>query len=196
MFMTRWRWDASVALALPRFRGGRKVPPQLARMEAEDLIAAVFPDQVACAENLVGEREVPDHPLVRQTIDDCLTEAMDIEGLEASAARHRVRRHPGRRARSDGAFAARVGDFVGASLRLPRRRAARGAPHAGGDGAALARTRGRRRHSAGWIRRPSPACAAEAWPEAADADELHDALMWLGFLTAEEAESKAEGARG
>ena len=82
MFMTRWRWVAGVALALPRFRGGRKVPPQLARMGAEDLIAAVFPDQIACAENLAGEREIPDHPLVRQTIGDCLTEAMDIDGLE------------------------------------------------------------------------------------------------------------------
>src|SRR5262249_55086253 len=72
MFATRWRWDASVALALPRFRGGRKVAPQLQRMEAEDLLASVFPDQVACGENIVGDREIPDHPLVRQTIDDCL----------------------------------------------------------------------------------------------------------------------------
>ena len=82
MFITRWRWVAGVSLALPRFRGGRKVPPQLARMAAEDLIATVFPDQLACAENLVGEREVPDHPLVNQTISDCLNEAMDIAGLE------------------------------------------------------------------------------------------------------------------
>ena len=64
MFITRWRWVAGVSLALPRFRGGKKVPPQLARMDAEDLIAAVFPDQLACAENLAGEREIPDHPLV------------------------------------------------------------------------------------------------------------------------------------
>ena len=82
MFMTRWRWVAGVALALPRFRGGRKVPPPLARMEAEDLIAAIFPDQLACAENLAGPREIPDHPLVRQTIADCLNEVMDIAGLE------------------------------------------------------------------------------------------------------------------
>ena len=82
MFTTRWRWVAAVALAVPRFRGGKKVAPQLARMGAEDLIGAVFPDQIACAENLVGEREVPDHPLVRQTIADCLNEAMDIDGLE------------------------------------------------------------------------------------------------------------------
>ena len=81
MFVTRWRWVAGVSLALPRFRGGKKVPPQLARMDAEDLIAAIFPDQLACAENLVGEREIPDHPLIRQTITDCLVDAMDIDGL-------------------------------------------------------------------------------------------------------------------
>jgi len=78
MFATRWRWVAGVALALPRFRGGKKVPPQLTRMAADDLIGTVFPDQLACAENLVGEREIPDHPLVNQTISDCLNDAMDI----------------------------------------------------------------------------------------------------------------------
>ena len=85
MFITRWRWVAGTSLALPRFRGGKKVPAPLARMNAEDLLATVFPDQVACGENLVGEREVPDHPLVNQTIDDCLNEAMDIEGLRTPA---------------------------------------------------------------------------------------------------------------
>ena len=63
MFEVRWRWDAGIALALPRFRGGKKIPPQIARMNAEDLLASVFPDQVACAENLPGEIEIPDHPL-------------------------------------------------------------------------------------------------------------------------------------
>src|SRR5262249_3880246 len=82
MFITRWRWVAGVSLALPRFRGGKKVPPQLARMAAEDLIASVFPDQIACAENLTGEREVPEHPLVDQAIADCLNEAMDLCGLQ------------------------------------------------------------------------------------------------------------------
>src|SRR5262249_3035579 len=81
-FAPRWRWVAGASLALPRFRGGKKVPPQLARMQAEDLVASVFPDQVACAENLEGEREIPVHPLIRQTITDCLEEAMDIAGLE------------------------------------------------------------------------------------------------------------------
>src|SRR6202034_4289473 len=83
MFPARWRWSATIALALPRFRGGKKVPPQIARMNAEDLLASVFPDQVACAENLPGEIEVPDHPLVRQTIRDCLEDAMDIDEFEA-----------------------------------------------------------------------------------------------------------------
>ena len=87
MFAVRWRWDATVALALLRFRGGRKVPPQLQRMEAEDLLAAIFPDQVACGENLVGDREIPDHPLVNQVITDCLHEAMDVEGFERMLAR-------------------------------------------------------------------------------------------------------------
>ena len=82
MFPVRWRWSATIALALPRFRGGKKVPAPLQRMAAEDLLTAVFPDQVACAENLTGELEIPDHPLVRQASGDCLGEAMDVEGLE------------------------------------------------------------------------------------------------------------------
>ena len=81
MFATRWRWVIGISLAEPRFRGGKKVAPQLARMAAEDLLGAVFPDQIACFENLTGEREIPDHPLVNQTIHDCLTEAMDLAGL-------------------------------------------------------------------------------------------------------------------
>ncbi|MDZ4327237.1 MAG: DEAD/DEAH box helicase [Pseudomonas sp.] len=80
LFGVRWRWNAGVALALPRYTGGRKVAPQIQRMKSEDLIASVFPDQIACVENLAGEREVPDHPLVEQTLDDCLHEAMDCEG--------------------------------------------------------------------------------------------------------------------
>src|SRR5437879_7663673 len=83
MFPISWRWSASIALALPRQRGGRKIPAPLQRMESENLLAAVFPDQLACLENIVGDREVPDHPLVKQTIEDCLNEAMDIEGMEA-----------------------------------------------------------------------------------------------------------------
>ncbi|MGF0241774.1 DEAD/DEAH box helicase [Rhodococcus sp. IEGM1300] len=80
LFGVRWRWNAGVALALPRYTGGRKVAPQIQRMKSEDLIASVFPDQIACVENLAGEREVPEHPLIEQTLDDCLHEAMDSEG--------------------------------------------------------------------------------------------------------------------
>ena len=82
VFGTRWRWNATRALAVLRFRGGRKVPTPLQRMQAEDLVAAVFPDQLACPENLVGDREIPNHPLVNQTIADCLLEAMDFPGLK------------------------------------------------------------------------------------------------------------------
>jgi len=81
LFTTRWRWVANISLAVKRFRGGHKNPPPFQRIEAEDLIAVVFPDQIACAENIVGDREVPGHPLVNQALTDCLHEAMDIEGL-------------------------------------------------------------------------------------------------------------------
>ena len=86
MFTTRWRWNASRALALLHFVNGKKVPPQIQRMKAEDLLAAVFPDAIACQENLTGARaarQIPDHPLVTETIRDCLTEAMDLDGLTA-----------------------------------------------------------------------------------------------------------------
>ncbi|HHX82306.1 MAG TPA: ATP-dependent DNA helicase, partial [Pseudomonadaceae bacterium] len=82
MFEVRWRWNASRALAVQRNRNGKRVPPQFQRMAAEDFVAQVFPDQIACQENISGPREVPEHPLVRQTVHDCLTEAMDIEELE------------------------------------------------------------------------------------------------------------------
>jgi ATP-dependent Lhr-like helicase len=82
IFTTRWRWDASRALALLRFQGGRKVPPQIQRMRADDLLAAVFPDAAACQENIEGEMKIPDHPLIREVMKDALTEAMDLEGLK------------------------------------------------------------------------------------------------------------------
>ena len=140
MFTTRWRWVAGVSLALPRFRAGKKVAPQLLRMQAEDLVAAVFPDQIACAENLVGEREVPDHPLTNQAISDCLHEAMDIEGLERLLARLEGRRHSNRSVRSDRAVAARSRGAERQTLRLPRRRAVGRAADPGGHGAAMARS--------------------------------------------------------
>jgi ATP-dependent helicase Lhr and Lhr-like helicase len=188
MFITRWRWVIGVALALPRFRGGRKVPPQLARMGAEDLIGAVFPDQLACAENLPGDREIPDHPLVRQTIADCLNEAMDLGGLE---------RLLGRIESGDIRVVAR--DLTEPSPLALEVLAAR--PYAYLDDAPLEERRTQAVMSRRWL---SPEAAsdlgrldpeaiarvrAEAWPDAANADELHDALVWLGFLTAEEAQA-------
>ncbi|MCA1958394.1 MAG: DEAD/DEAH box helicase, partial [Nitrospira sp.] len=84
MFMTRWRWTIGRSLALLRFAQGKKVPPHIQRMKAEDLLAAVFPDALACQDNMVGERtrQIPDHPLVAETFKDCFTEAMDLEGVK------------------------------------------------------------------------------------------------------------------
>ena len=83
IFGTRWRWDAGRALALLRFQGGKKVPPQIQRMRSDDLLASVFPDAAACFENIEGERKIPDHPLVGEVMKDVLTEAMDLEGLKS-----------------------------------------------------------------------------------------------------------------
>lgn len=80
-FVTQWRWNASIALAVKRRNGGKRVLPQYQRNAAEDLVAEVFPDQIACAENIAGNREVPDHPLVSQTLTDCTQGIMDIDGL-------------------------------------------------------------------------------------------------------------------
>ncbi|HEX8764544.1 MAG TPA: hypothetical protein VF740_05255, partial [Candidatus Acidoferrum sp.] len=82
LFNLRWRWDAGRALALLRFRGGKKVPPQIQRMRAEDLLAAVFPEALACQENIQGDIPISSHPLIREVMKDVLTEALDIEGLE------------------------------------------------------------------------------------------------------------------
>ncbi len=81
IFATRWRWDANRALALLRFQGGKKVPPQIQRIRSDDLLASVFPDVAACQENVVGDIQIPDHPLVQEVMKDVLTEAMDIDGL-------------------------------------------------------------------------------------------------------------------
>ncbi len=81
IFTTRWRWDANRSLALLRFQGGKKVPPQIQRMRSDDLLASVFPDVAACQENIAGDIQIPDHPLVHEVMKDVLTEAMDVEGL-------------------------------------------------------------------------------------------------------------------
>src|SRR5437763_4181975 len=82
IFGTRWRWDANRALALLRFQGGKKVPPQIQRIRSDDLLASVFPDVAACQENIAGDIELPDHPLVREVMKDVLHEAMDLDGLK------------------------------------------------------------------------------------------------------------------
>ncbi|WP_024303232.1 DEAD/DEAH box helicase [Pseudogulbenkiania sp. MAI-1] len=182
MFITRWRWVACIALALPRFRGGKKVPPQFMRMDAEDLVAAIFPDQLACAENLVGEREIPDHPLVRQTLADCLHEAMDVEGFERLLA-----------GIESGAIRVEVRDLTEPSPLALEVLTAK--PYAFLDDAPLEERRTQAVMSRRWLDpetaadlgRLDPAAIArvreEAWPDAANADELHDALVWLGFVT-------------
>ncbi len=189
MFTTRWRWVIGVALALPRFRGGKKLAPQLARMGAEDLIAAVFPDQIACAENLVGEREIPDHPLVRQAIHDCLNEAMDAAGLERVL--HRI---------ECGEIRLVCRDLTQPSPLALEVLSAR--PYAYLDDAPLEERRTQAVMARRWLApevaadlgRLDPEAIArvktEAWPDATNADELHDALVWLGFLTAQEAQAK------
>jgi ATP-dependent Lhr-like helicase len=188
MFITRWRWVAGVSLALPRFRGGRKVPPQLARMNAEDLIGTVFPDQIACAENLSGEREVPDHPLVNQTIADCLTEAMDIEGLQRVLT-----------GIEQGTIRVVSRDLTEPSPLALEVLSAR--PYAFLDDAPLEERRTQAVMARRWLDPESAAdigrldpeaierVRAEAWPEATNRDELHDALAWFGFAT--EAEVRA-----
>ncbi|MGC2201716.1 MAG: DEAD/DEAH box helicase, partial [Stellaceae bacterium] len=185
MFITRWRWVAGVSLALPRFRGGKKVPPQLARMAAEDLLAAIFPDQVACAENLVGAREIPDHPLIRQTIADCLGEAMDLDGLVRLLSKLEA-----------GEIRVVTRDLTEPSPLALEVLSAR--PYAYLDDAPLEERRTQAVMSRRWlapeeaseIGRLDPEAIervrGEAWPDPANVDELHDALVWLGFLAAEE----------
>jgi ATP-dependent helicase Lhr and Lhr-like helicase len=185
MFIARWRWVAGVSLAIPRFRGGKKLPPQLARMAAEDLIGSVFPDQLACAENLSGEREIPEHPLVEQAIADCLHVAMDLPGLQ--------RLLQGLEA---GAIQIVARDLTEPSPLALEVLSAR--PYAFLDDAPLEERRTQAVMSRRWldpetasdIARLDPEAIArvrgEAWPEATNADELHDALMWLGFVTTDE----------
>lgn len=186
MFGTRWRWNATASLAVRRMNGGRKVPPQFQRSDAEDLLTVVFPDQVACAENLVGEREIPDHPLVAQTLHDCLHETMDVDGFERLLARIEA-----------GEVEVVTRDLAAPSPLSYAILNAR--PYAFlDDGAAEERrTKTVSTHplmdlqTAQDIGKLDPLVIAQvredAWPEIRDADELHDALVVHSFLTAGEA---------
>jgi ATP-dependent helicase Lhr and Lhr-like helicase len=193
VFQTRWRWNATISLAVPRSRGGKKVAPQLQRIQADDLLAAAFPDAAACLENIPGDREVPDHPLVQQTVRDCLEEAMDLVGLVGILERiHRgeircvSRDTPEPSVLSHEILTARPYAFLDdapleerrAQAVYARRASEPGADHYGAlDAEAIARVK------------------EEARPDPRDADELHDALLTTGFFTSDEA-TQADAANG
>jgi ATP-dependent Lhr-like helicase len=184
VFKTRWRWNTTISLAVPRSRGGRKVPPQLQRMQADDLMAAVFPDAAACLENIPGDRQVPDHPLVNQTVRDCLEEAMDFDGLisvltriHAGELRCLARDTPEPSAFAHEIINAKPYAFMDDAPLEERRTQAvqtRTASDQAGsdmrvlDTDAIARVRDEER------------------PDPRDADELHDALLNLVVLPADE----------
>jgi ATP-dependent Lhr-like helicase len=181
MFTARWRWNASRALAILRFSKGRKVPPPIQRMRSDDLLAAVFPDQAACGENLIGKDiHIPDHPLVKETIRDCLHEAMDIDGLKAVLD-------------AIGSGEIRTVAIDTAEPSPLSHEILNANPYAYLDDAPLEERRARavqmRRtlgSDAGEIGALDPAAIeevfSESWPLVRDADELHDALLTLVAL--------------
>ncbi|MBM2810878.1 MAG: associated domain protein [Chloroflexi bacterium] len=182
MFTNRWRWNASRALALPRLQNGRRVPMNIQRMRAEDLLAAVFPAQLSCQDNHPGRGliELPDHPLVNETIDNCLHEAMDIDGLRTILE------------------AIASGEIRTAAVETPvpspmSHEILNANPYAYLDDAPLEERRAR----AVSLRRTDPDLASgigaldpeaialvqsQAWPDVRDAEELHDVLLSLGVL--------------
>ncbi|MDQ2817070.1 MAG: DEAD/DEAH box helicase [Candidatus Eremiobacteraeota bacterium] len=181
LFTARWRWNAARALAILRYRGGRKVPAPILRMKADDLMAGVFPDLAACPENLTGEIRIPDHPLVNQTIRDCLHEAMDLDGLRdvlAGIERGEIR-----------TLAIDLAEPSVFSHEILNAH-----PYAFLDDAPLEE----RRSLAVQLRRTLPAdisaadgvfdssviaqVSEESWPVVRDPDELHDALLTLVAL--------------
>ena len=177
MFQARWRWNASRALAILRFAGGRKVPPPIQRMRSDDLLAAVFPDQAACAENLTGEVRIPDHPLVNETVANCLYEGMDLNGLRAVIA-------------GIGSGAIRTVAIETVEPSPFSHEILNANPYAYLDDAPLEERRAR----AVQLRRGLNTemgildleairqVAQESWPLVRDADELHDALLTLILL--------------
>ncbi|HMC08873.1 MAG TPA: DEAD/DEAH box helicase, partial [Actinomycetota bacterium] len=186
MFTNRWRWNATRGLALLRRTGGRKVPAPILRMRADDLLAAVFPDQVACQENRSGPIEPPDHPLVNETVLNCLHEAMDLDGLAAIVT------------------AMERGEIRAVAVETPApspmsHEILNANPYAFLDDAPLEERRAR----AVSLRRTDPDLAGgvgalsaaaiqevreDAAPDVRDADELHDHLLTVGLLPVEEAE--------
>lgn len=178
LFTSRWRWDAGRALALPRFQGGRKVPLPIQRMRAEDLLSAVFPEAIACQENLPADIPIPDHPLVRETMNDVMNEALDLDGLRRLL--DRIASGSIRTVAIDTASASPFSqEIVNAN------------PYAFLDDAPLEERRARavmmRRllpeETIGEAGRLDPAAVEEtvqqAWPDVRNAEELHDALVTL-----------------
>jgi ATP-dependent Lhr-like helicase len=178
IFQTRWRWDATRALALLRFQSGKKVPPQIQRMRSDDLLASVFPDVAACQENIEGDIKIPDHPLVREVMKDVMTEALDVDGL-AEVLR--------------GIEQGRI-KCIAVDTPVPSQfshEILNANPYAYLDDAPLEERRAR----AVEMRRVLPASVleevgaldpeaiaqvqSEAWPDVRDADELHDVLHTL-----------------
>ncbi len=192
MFQTRWRWNAERSLGILRWGNGRKVPAQLLRMRADDLLVAAFPQAAQCFEHIVGDIEVPwEHPIIRQTVEDCLVEAMDVDALEAvlgqieSGELTQVARDvPEPSPMSHEVIHARPWAFLDDAPAEERRTLAvrtrrgldfRTADDLGTlDAAAIERVRD------------------EAWPEPEDGDEVHDAVAWLGLVTMDEAEPWAD----
>ena len=178
IFATRWRWDANRSLALLRFQGGKKVPPQIQRMRADDLLASVFPDVAACQENIVGDIQIPKHPLVDEVMKDVLHEAMDIDGLKSLLS-----------GMADGRIRC-----VAVDTPVPSQfshEILNANPYAYLDDAPLEERRARavamRRilpeSVLEEVGKLDPAAIAqvreEAWPDVRDADELHDVLHTL-----------------
>jgi len=178
IFGTRWRWDANRSLALLRFQGGKKIPPQIQRIRSDDLLASVFPDVAACQENIVGDIQIPDHPLVKEVMKDVLTEAMDVEGLKDV-----LRGMEAGRIRCIAVDTPVPSQFSHEILNAN--------PYAYLDDAPLEERRAR----AVGMRRVLPESVleevgkldpaaidqvrSEAWPDVRDADELHDVLHTL-----------------
>jgi ATP-dependent helicase Lhr and Lhr-like helicase len=185
MFGTRWRWVTTTALAVRRNRNGQRTPAAFQRADAQDLVAVVFPDQLACAENLTGAIEVPEHPLVQQTLHDCLHEVMDVDGFLRLLQRLQ-----------DGAMKVVARDLAAPSPLAQEILSAR--PYAFLDDAPAEERRTLavqargvlNLEEAGSLAELDPEAIAkvraEVWPGARDADELHDALVVLGFVREEE----------